>query len=63
MNKYLVTATQIINYEIEIEAENEDAAMREAEKVSDTTLAGVDNVNEFIEVGFEFTVDLAEEIN
>jgi hypothetical protein len=57
MNKYLVTATQIINYEIEIEAENEDAAMREAEKVSDNTL------DEFIEVGFEFTVDEAEEIN
>ena len=57
MNKYLVTATQIINYEIEIEAENEDAAMREAERVSDTTL------DEFIEVGFEFTVDEAEEIN
>jgi len=56
MNKYLVTATQVINYEIEIEAENEEAAMWEAEKVSDNTL------DEFMEVGFEFTIDEAEEI-
>lgn len=57
MNKYLVTATQIINYEIEIEAETEEAAIQVAEKVSNETF------DEFMEVGYEFTVDEAEEIN
>jgi len=56
MNKYLVTATQIINYELEVEAENEEAAMEEAERVSDY------HFDELCEVGREFTVDEAEEI-
>ena len=57
MNKYLVTATQVINYEIEIEAQSEEAAIEEAEIVSEK------NLDEFIEVGFEFTIDEAEEVN
>ena len=57
MNKYLVTATQIINYELEVEAESEEAAIEVAEKVSNETF------DEFMEVGYEFTVDEAEEVN
>ena len=57
MNKYLVTATQIINYELEVEAESEEAAIEVAEKVSNETF------DEFMDVGYEFTVDEAEEVN
>lgn len=57
MNKYLVTATQVVNYELEVEAESEEAAIEVAEKVSNEAF------DEFIEVGYEFTVDEAEEIN
>jgi len=57
MPKFLVNATQIINYQLEVEADNSEAAMGEAERVSDY------HFDELCEVGREFTVDDAELID
>ena len=56
MGKWLITATEIINYELEVEADTYDDALEEARRTSDYAF------DEFYQVGQEFTVDDAEEI-
>lgn len=56
MGNWLITATQIINYELEVEADTYDEAIAEAQRTSDYTF------DEFMEVGHEFTIDDAEEV-
>jgi hypothetical protein len=56
MATWIVTATQITNYELEVEADTYDEAIAEAERTSDYAF------DELMEVGHEFTVDDAEEI-
>lgn len=56
MAKWLITATEIINYELEVEADTYDDALEEARRTSDYAF------DEFYQVGQEFTVDDAEEI-
>ena len=54
MARFLVSATAIQNYLIEIEADSEQAAMEAAEYFSNH------HFDEFDKVGHEFTIDSAE---
>jgi hypothetical protein len=53
MALYAITATRIINYELEVEATSEKEAMLIAERA---------DISEFGECGGEFTIDYADEI-
>lgn len=53
MAKYEITATQIINYSAEVEANSKDEAIAIAEQM---------RMDEFGECGGEFTIDYADEI-
>lgn len=52
MNRYLITATQVTNYELEVEADTPEQAMDFAEQAIDG----------WHETGSEFTVDYADEV-
>lgn len=54
MAKYEITATRIINYSAEVEANSQDEAIAIAEQMS---------MDEFGEVGHEFTIDYAEDLD
>ena len=57
MATWNITATQITNYELEVEADTYDEAIAEAERTSNYAF------DEFMEIGIEFTIDDAEEID
>lgn len=57
MGIWLITATQITNYELEVEADSYDEAIAEAQRTSEQAF------DEFFEAGYEFTIDDAEEVD
>ena len=57
MGRWLITATEVVNYELEVEADSYGEAIVEAERTSNETF------DEFCQVEQEFTIDDAQEIN
>lgn len=55
MTKYLITATEIKNYYLVVEAEDKDDAMLIAERDYE--------MSDFDHVGGEFTIDYADEVD
>ena len=56
MATWRITATQITNYELEVEADTREEAIAEAHRTSDYAF------DEFYQVGYEFTIDYADEV-
>lgn len=56
MGKWLITATEVVNYELEVEADSYGEAIVEAERTSNEAF------DEFYQAGQEFTIDDAQEI-